>query len=113
MMDTPPAVVIDRDTIRRGAERIRIMNIDAPETEDRAKCNAERRLAALATMTLSKLIVGERLEIERHGNRFGRTLAYMRVSGAEVDEMLIRAQRGGALGRRPPGLVCCSEQREG
>jgi micrococcal nuclease len=84
--------VIDGDTIRHGAERIRILKIDAPETEGRAKCNAERRLAALATRTLTAIIMGERLEIERHGkDRFGRTLAYIRVSGADVGEMLIRA----------------------
>jgi endonuclease YncB( thermonuclease family) len=85
--------VIDGDTIRYGRERIRIINIDAPETEGRARCNAERRLAAVATMTLVDLIEGKRLEIERHGHdRFGRTLAYIRVSGADVGEMLIRAR---------------------
>jgi endonuclease YncB( thermonuclease family) len=90
---TPPAIVIDGDTIRLGTERIRIRNIDAPETEGRAKCNAERRLAALATQKLTEIIMGERLEIERHGkDRFGRTLAYIRVSGADVGEMLIRAR---------------------
>lgn len=92
MEHTPPAIVIDGDTIRLGAERIRILNIDAPETEGRARCNAERRLAAVATMTLTEIIMGEQLEIERHGkDRFGRTLAYIRVSGADVGEMLIMA----------------------
>ena len=91
--DHPPAIVIDGDTIRLGAERVRIMNIDAPETEGRAKCNVERRLAAVATMTLTEIIMGERLEIERHGkDRFGRTRAYIRVSGADVGEMLIMAR---------------------
>jgi micrococcal nuclease len=94
-MDYVPAAevrVIDGDTLRYGRERIRILGIDAPETEGRARCNAERRLAAQATMTLTEIIMGERLEIERHGkDRFGRTLAYIRVSGADVGEMLIRA----------------------
>jgi micrococcal nuclease len=75
-MDYVPAAevrVIDGDTIRWGRERIRILNIDAPETEGRARCNAERRLAALATMTLVELVMGERLEIQRNGkDRFGR-----------------------------------------
>jgi endonuclease YncB( thermonuclease family) len=85
--------VIDGDTIRIGAERVRLINIDAPETEGRARCNAEHRLAAVATMTLVDLIEGKRLEIDRHGkDRFGRTLAYIRVSGADVGEMLIRAR---------------------
>ena len=30
-MDTPPAIVIDGDTLRFGAERIRLIDIDAPE----------------------------------------------------------------------------------
>jgi hypothetical protein len=50
------------------------------------------RLAALATMTLTEIITGERLEIARHGKgRSGRTLGYTRVSGADVGEVLIRA----------------------
>ena len=85
--------VVDGDTIRLGAERVRIMNIDAPETEGRAKCNAERRLAAVATEKLTEIIMGERLEVERHGkDRFGRTLAYIRVRGADVGELLIKAR---------------------
>jgi len=95
-MDYAPAAevrVVDGDTIRLGRERVRIMNIDAPETENRARCNAERRLAAVATMKLTEIIMGERLEIERHGkDRFGRTLAYIRVRGADVGEMLIMAR---------------------
>jgi micrococcal nuclease len=66
-------------------ERIRILNIDPPDTENRAPCNAERRLAARATMTLTEIIMGHRLEIQRDGkDRFGRTLAYIRISGADV-----------------------------
>jgi len=95
-MDYVPAAevrVIDGDTIRFGRERIRILNIDAPETEGRAKCNAERRLASRATATLTEVIMGERLEVERHGkDRFGRTLALIRVRGADVGEMLIKAR---------------------
>src|SRR5262245_48538880 len=88
-----PVRVIDGDTIRLGSERVRIMNIDAPETENRARCNAERRLAAEATRTLTEIITGKALAIERHGkDRFGRTLAYIRVGGADVGEMLIRAR---------------------
>jgi micrococcal nuclease len=64
-----------------------------PETADRARCDAERRLAALATMTLKQMIEGKHLTIERNGkDRFGRTLAYVRIrGGAEVGELLIRA----------------------
>ena len=94
-MDYVPAAevrVIDGETLRYGRERIRILGIDAPETENRARCDAERQLAAKATITLIDIIMGHRLEIERQGkDRFGRTLAYIRISGADVGEMLIMA----------------------
>jgi len=93
-MDYVPAAevrVIDGETLRYGRERIRILGIDAPET-DRAGCDAERQLAAMATTTLTDIIIGKRLEVERHGkDRFGRTLAYIRIGGADVGEMLILA----------------------
>jgi endonuclease YncB( thermonuclease family) len=47
MMDYVPAAevrVVDGDTIRLGRERIRILGIDTPETQNRARCNAEHRL---------------------------------------------------------------------
>jgi endonuclease YncB( thermonuclease family) len=96
-MDYVPAAevrVVDGDTFRLGQERIRILGIDTPETENRARCNAERRLAALATMTLKELIEGKHLSIQRNGkDRFGRTLAYVRIQGgADVGELLIRAR---------------------
>ena len=92
-MDTPPAIVIDGDTIRLGAERIRLIDIDAPEMATGARCDAERALAELAKGKLTESIAGQPLEIDRRGkDRFGRTLAYIRVSGADVGEMLIRAR---------------------
>jgi endonuclease YncB( thermonuclease family) len=94
-MDYVPAAevsVIDGETLRYGRERIRILGIDAPETENRARCEAERQLAAKAATALTDIIIGKRLEVERHGkDRFGRTLAYIRISGADVGEMLIMA----------------------
>lgn len=41
------ACVVDGDTIKLGEERIRILGIDTPEV--RAKCDAEARLADIAT----------------------------------------------------------------
>ena len=91
----PPAEVrvVDGDTIRLGGERIRLIDIDAPEMGSGASCDAERNLAELAKGKLTEILGGQRLEIERRGkDRFGRTLAYIRVSGADVGEMLIRAR---------------------
>ena len=95
-MDYIPAAevrVVDGDTIRLGRERIRILGIDAPETENRARCDAERRLATLATMTLKELIEGKHLSIQPNGkDRFGRTLAYVRIrDGADIGLLMIRA----------------------
>jgi endonuclease YncB( thermonuclease family) len=96
--------VVDGDTIALGRERIRILGIDTPETENRARCNAERRLAALATMTLKEMIEGKYLTIQRNGkDRFGRTLAYVRIrGGADVGELLIRARVAVRFGNGRP-----------
>ena len=96
-MDYVPAAevrVVDGDTIRLGRERIRILGIDAPETGNLARCDAERRLSALATMTLKELIEGKHLSIQRNGkDRFGRTLANVRIrGGADVGLLMIRAR---------------------
>jgi hypothetical protein len=95
--------VVDGDTIRLGAERIRILNIDAPETEGRAKCNAERRLAALATMTLTEIITGERLEIDRvRTASAGHWPLFVSAAVQTLGELLIPAisrSGSGAAGR--------------
>ena len=105
-MDYVPAAevrVIDGDTIRLDRERIRILGIDTPEMGSGARCNAERRLAEVAKMTLIDFIEGQRLEIDRRGkDRFGRTLAYIRVRGADVGEMLIRAHVAVRFGNGRP-----------
>jgi endonuclease YncB( thermonuclease family) len=89
---TPPAIIIDGDTLRIGPERIRLINIDAPEMGNGAECDAERELAEVAKQKMTEIVAGQQLTIERHDrDRFGRTLAYIRVRGADVGEMLIRA----------------------
>jgi len=91
-VESPPAIVIDGDTLRIGAERIRLINIDAPEMGNGAECDAERQLAEVAKQKMTDLVAGQQLQIDRHDkDRFGRTLAYVRVSGADVGELLIRA----------------------
>jgi len=88
LLGTNP-IIIDGDTIRIGAERIRILGIDAPEMA--ARCDAERQLAEAAKSRLADLIRGQELNIRRNGtDRFGRTLAYVRIGNGDVGEMLIR-----------------------
>ena len=84
--------VTDGDTIRIGDERIRILNIDAPEMGGGAECEAERMLALASKDRLTAILATGELEIDRQGqDRFGRTLAMIRVSGTDVGEMLIAA----------------------
>jgi endonuclease YncB( thermonuclease family) len=93
-METPPAIVIDGDTLRIGAERLRLVNIDAPEMGNGAACDAERQLAEVAKQKMTEIVAGQQLQIRREGeDRYGRTLAYVRIrGGADVGEMLIGAR---------------------
>jgi endonuclease YncB( thermonuclease family) len=96
MMDYAPAAevrVIDGDTLRIGAERIRLINIDAPEMSNGAECDAERQLAEVAKQKMTEIVAGQQLQVRREDkDRFGRTLAYIRVRGADLGEMLVMAR---------------------
>lgn len=82
--------VVDGDTLRLGNETIRLANVDAPESGSRARCPAERQLARLATERLRALTDGQRLDVRREGkDRYGRTLARVRVNGRDVGERLV------------------------
>lgn len=94
--------VIDGDTVdlpcpSRAAcerERVRIWNIDAPETS-RARCLAERAAGYASARRLENLIRGRQVAVERCDpkrrceDRNGRTLARLIVNGADVGESLI------------------------
>lgn len=87
--------VIDGDTIRLpSGERVRILNIDAPETI-RARCEAEAALGYRAKERLARLLAGARVTLDRcDGSRCtdsnGRTLARVQANGRDVGEALIR-----------------------
>jgi len=57
-------IVIDGDTIRSDEERIRLEGIDAAEI-GHAKCEAERRLGALAKHRLEQLLGSGTVDIRR------------------------------------------------
>ena len=70
--------VIDGDTLRLNGERIRIVGIDAPETNQTCTDASGRRWACgrVATQRLSALISGGRVECTAKGrDRYGRILA--------------------------------------
>jgi endonuclease YncB( thermonuclease family) len=85
----PPAVrvtcVVDGDTVWIDREKIRILDIDAPEIH--GKCRAESALAIRARDRLIILLRERASMIERDGkDRYGRTLARL----GDVGEQLVR-----------------------
>jgi endonuclease YncB( thermonuclease family) len=87
--DGRSAVIIDGDTIAVGTERIRILNIDAPESH---QPNCERELVAglRAKERLAQLIRSGVVTIDRQGeDRYRRTLARLSVAGRDVGAVLI------------------------
>jgi endonuclease YncB( thermonuclease family) len=87
-------IVIDGDTIRSDEERIRLEGIDAAEI-GHAKCEAERRLGALAKHRLEQLLSSGSVDIRRNAHpdppdRYGRTLAHVLVNGEDVACVLIK-----------------------
>ncbi|WP_395646699.1 thermonuclease family protein [Terricaulis sp.] len=86
--------VIDGDTIEDQAADVtyRLENIDTPETGPRARCTAERDAGARATARVRMLIASaQSFDIRPTGriDRYGRTIAFVRVDGADLGETLI------------------------
>lgn len=86
--------VVDGDTLWIEGEKIRLADIDAPETEGR--CVEERILAARSAGRLAELIGRGDYEIQRGdpadgrtADRYGRTLAVIMVDGVSVGSILV------------------------
>jgi micrococcal nuclease len=89
------AIVIDGDTIGSERERIRLLNIDAPESF-RSRRERELVMGLKAKERLAALARSGRLDVERHGrDRYGRTLARVYADGRDLGQILI--QEGLAL----------------
>ncbi|MDX2238033.1 MAG: thermonuclease family protein [Hyphomonadaceae bacterium] len=107
---TPVAItswsVVDGDTIDDKDARIRyrIANIDAPETDDRAACAAERALGERAKAYAHGILRNaQHIEALPTGriDQYGRTVAYLRIDGRDFGAIMVR--RGFAVrwsGRR-------------
>lgn len=77
--------VVDGDTVWIAREKIRLLDIDAPEME--GKCAAERALAVRSRDRLAELLRARRVTIAREGtDRYGRTLARL----DDVGQQLVR-----------------------
>ena len=69
---------------------IRIANIDTPEMPGRAQCAFEADKALAAKARLSQILAGGDIRIARDGvDRYGRTLATLKVNGRDVGEQLV------------------------
>ena len=78
---------VDGDTLWWKGEKIRIVDIDAPEMK--GSCDFESRLATRSRDRLSHLL-GSGFHIERKGkDRYGRTLAVVTVNGVSAGDILV------------------------
>lgn len=87
-----PIRVVDGDTLRAGAERIRLLGIDAPDDPRNSRCRpfpkpgaiCDRARSIVAKLSLNTAITPY-LTIERVGrDRYGRTLAVVWSSKANL-----------------------------
>lgn len=92
--------VVDGDTIWLKGEKIRLMGYDTPETTTQI-CGGQREvnLGHKATARLVQLLNNNKWKLYRSGkDRYGRTLATLRIKGMNVGNILIRE----GLARRWP-----------
>lgn len=88
----PGAAVVDRvidgDTIVAGGRTIRYLLVDAPEiTDGRSDCYGDN-----AAQFNADLVLGKTVELDYDidcDDRFGRTLAFVRVAGRDVSRLLV------------------------
>lgn len=97
--------VVDGDTLWLGGEKIRVADIDAPETHP-ARCASEQALGDRATRRLQQLLNTGAVSlqaIDRDRDRYGRKLRIVLVDGRSVGDRLVDEglARPYAGGRRP------------
>jgi endonuclease YncB( thermonuclease family) len=94
LLATPAAAatrVIDGDTIEVDGLKIRIAEIDTPET-GRARCQREFELGQAAKQRLAELLAGGELTVvvvSPTGGGFGRALGYVFVGEVDVGQTLL------------------------
>lgn len=101
--------VIDGDTFRFRGEKIRIADIDAPETGG-AKCADEAALGQRATLRLAELLSSRPFRLEAIGSRdvdsYGRKLRIVANGGGSIGAQLV--DEGLTMEWRPTPLVLIS-----
>jgi micrococcal nuclease len=85
--------VVDGDTIRYRGERIRLEDIDAPETHE-SRCDYELALGRKATYRLLELVNAGPFEVVYSGgrdtDRYGRQLRRLERNGKSFGEILVQ-----------------------
>jgi len=97
--------VVDGDTFWIGGQKVRIADIDAPETHD-YRCRSELELGERAARDLQALLNSGAVtmtSIDRDRDVYGRLLRNVSVNGRDVGQELVAAgvARAYAGGRRP------------
>jgi endonuclease YncB( thermonuclease family) len=97
--------VVDGDTIWLEGTKIRIADIDAPETHD-YRCSSEKELGDQATVRLHELLESGPISlrsIDRDEDVYGRKLRIVLVNGQSVGDTLVSEglARWYGHGRRP------------
>ncbi len=97
--------MVDGDTIWLRGQKIRVADIDAPETHD-YRCASEKALGDRATRRLHDLLESgpiTLLPIDRDEDIYGRKLRIVQVSGKSVGDALVSEglARWYGAGRRP------------
>src|SRR5687767_10489263 len=93
--------VVDGDTLWLGGQKIRVADIDAPETHP-PRCAEEARLGQAATRRLRDLLNNGAVSlrpIDRDEDQYGRKLRVVLVDGRSVGDALV----GEGLARRYSG----------
>ncbi|PVX30950.1 thermonuclease family protein [Sphingomonas pokkalii] len=100
-------IAIDGDTLRCGRERIRLVGIDAPELP--GHCRRGRRCVSgdpWQAKTALTLAIRGQAEIRRFGfDRYGRTLASVRVNGRDLSCHQITTGNASYVARWDPAHV--------
>ncbi len=110
-VDSRRIYVIDGDTIaiRGERERVRLLDIDAPEIS-KPRCERELKLGLKAKARLVELLRGERVTIQRvDSDRYGRALAKLYVNKKDVGKTML--QEGHAIIWQP-GHIAWEARRQ-
>lgn len=85
--------IVDGDSLERGAERIRILNIDAPEYTQRCyDANNWKYMCGIKATEHLKTLMSGAVRCERNGeDRYGRSLAVCyRADGTDIGRQMVR-----------------------